>query len=396
MSIHEPQPAPAPVVASPSARKGRVRAIFQVLAVVAITLVFTLGLLEGALRLFAPQITQPVTRDMFDIDRGARFRNKAGASVVHDSGELHATYTINSQGVRGTQVYGPVTPDRTRLLCIGDSFTFGWGVEADQAFPALLNADKSAAGQPIESINAGVIGYGTSHEVAWMHEYGWALQPKIVVVGFFVGNDVTDVMRDMIYNKTNTPEQQAVVDMVWRLKGQGSQQGDVETWLKANSHAYVFLNKIYERLMPAPPKQQPDMTNTAYNYLKQEPPERATGWNTTLSLLDELHWKAEQYGAALVVVAIPAKEQVDATAWQDMQKSFGLTAADLDRDLPQQRLAAWSAGSGVPVIDLLPGFRAAGNQQLYFNADPHWTPAGHALAAQLIGDGMVKLGLFSR
>ena len=79
MSIHEPQPAPAPVVASPSARKGRVRAIFQVLAVVAITLVFTLGLLEGALRLFAPQITQPVTRDMFDIDRGARFRNKAGA-----------------------------------------------------------------------------------------------------------------------------------------------------------------------------------------------------------------------------------------------------------------------------------------------------------------------------
>ena len=55
MSIHEPQPAPAPVVSPPSARKGRVRAIFQVLAVVAITLVFTLGLLEGALRLFAPR-----------------------------------------------------------------------------------------------------------------------------------------------------------------------------------------------------------------------------------------------------------------------------------------------------------------------------------------------------
>jgi hypothetical protein len=395
MSIHEPQPAPAPVV-PPPARKGRVRANFQVLAVVAITLIFTVGLLEGALRLFAPQITQPVTRDMFDIDRGARFRNKPGASVVHDSGELHATYTINSQGVRGTQVYGPPPPDRTRLLCIGDSFTFGWGVEAGQAFPALLNAGKSAAGLPIESINAGVIGYGTSHEVAWMHEYGWGLQPKIVVAGFFVGNDVTDVMRDMIYNKTNTPEQQAVVDMVWRLKGQGSQQSDVETWLKGNSHAYVFLNKIYSRLMPAPPKQQPDMTNAAYNYLKQEPPERATGWKTTLSLLNELHWKAEQYGATFVVVAIPAKEQVDTTAWQDMQKPFGLTAADLDRELPQQRLAAWSAQSGVPVIDLLPGFRAAANPHLYFNADPHWTPAGHALAAQLIADGMVKLGLFSR
>ncbi len=75
---------------------------------------------------------------------------------------------------------------------------------------------------------------------------------------------------------------------------------------------------------------------------------------------------------------------------------FGLTAADLDRELPQQRLAAWSAQSGVPVIDLLPGFRAAANPHLYFNADPHWTPAGHALAAQLIADGMVKLGLFSR
>lgn len=57
----------------------------------------------------------------------------------------------------------------------------------------------------------------------------------------------------------------------------------------------------------------------------------------------------------------------------------------------------WPPGvrSGVPVIDLLLGFRAATGSRLYYRADPHWTPAGHALAADLIRAELGRLGVLA-
>ncbi|HUS17450.1 MAG TPA: hypothetical protein VM536_20835, partial [Chloroflexia bacterium] len=98
-------------------------------------------------------------------------------------------------------------------------------------------------------------------------------------------------------------------------------------------------------------------------------------------------------GAAFVVVVLPAREQVVDRYWEENRHALSLLPEQLDREAPQRRLAAWSARTGTPLIDLLPGMRAAGRDNLFLKTDPHLTPAGHALAAGLIRDGMARLGL---
>ncbi len=382
-----------------SARKGRGRAVAEWLAVLAITLVLVLGLLELGLRLFAPQIVPPLD-GLFIADPATAYRLKPDVRVPFRFAEGSPVFITNDQGLREDHTVGPPTLGRTRLLNIGDSFTFGMGVNAAQAFPQLLDG-LTVSGNRVESINAGVFGYGTDNEAAWLHTYGWPLQPRIVVIGFFVGNDVKDTMLGM--DKTTVDaagrliatdkSKQAMQNADGTDLGTATTGGGIKGRLEANSHAYLFLRNFWTGLRPVKPR-APTVFDAASFFLTQEPPAIQAGWTKTLGVLDGIHDDVLAHNARLLVVVIPTREQVQDRSWTEMQQQFGLTAAQVQRDLPQQKLAAWSARSGVPLVDLLPTFRAAGQSQaLYFRTDRHWTAAGHALAADQIKAYLMQQGL---
>jgi len=74
----------------------------------------------------------------------------------------------------------------------------------------------------------------------------------------------------------------------------------------------------------------------------------------------------------------------------------GLHAAALDVEKPQRLLARLLARRHIPTIPTLDAFRHAFGKDGspgYFSWDIHWAPAGHALAAQLVDDGLHRLGL---
>lgn len=391
------------------ARRSRLRALGESLLVAAITLALIAGLLELGLRLFVPQVSPEMQsealRGFYVADPQTVYRNAPNARASFRLAEASVTFATNGQGLRESGDVGPPAQGVIRLLCIGDSFTFGWAVEANQAYPYLLNGSKAADGTRIQSINAGVNGYGTDNEAAWLGEYGWALQPKIVLVAFFVGNDVRDDALGM--NKTRVDSTGNLVptdpnempDTAIPLTGSAGPLGAAKNWLARNSYAYVFLRRIANDLFAqkAQPKvRQPNLYDTAPIYFKSEPADLQAGWDKATISLDRMRAEAAARGATLVLVAIPAREQVEDNYWQQMKQAFGLSEAQLNRDLPQSKLAAWSQRTATPYIDLLPGFRAAPeNTPLYYGQDPHWNPAGHAMAARLIKEGLVKLGLFS-
>ena len=96
----------------------------------------------------------------------------------------------NSTGLRDHD-YGEKTPGTFRILGLGDSFVFGWGVEKDQTFLKLLetklNAQKTTS--HFEVINAGIPGFGTYEALQLLKSAGLAYNPDLVVLAFYEGND---------------------------------------------------------------------------------------------------------------------------------------------------------------------------------------------------------------
>lgn len=82
----------------------------------------------------------------------------------------------------------------TRMLTLGDSFTFSSGGVPFEAMWNTRVADAFAAmmGRPVELINLGVPAAGVRLEQRVFAVEGAKLQPDLVIVGLFVGNDFTD------------------------------------------------------------------------------------------------------------------------------------------------------------------------------------------------------------
>ena len=99
--------------------------------------------------------------------------------------------TTNSCGMRDRE-YSIAKPQGTyRIAMLGDSFTFGWGVQSEDSFAKVLERNlnsRSKAGQNFEVMNFGVPGYSTFQEVAKFKETGAIFDPDAIIV-FFIEND---------------------------------------------------------------------------------------------------------------------------------------------------------------------------------------------------------------
>ena len=102
---------------------------------------------------------------------------------------------LNSQGLRGPEIPLAKPAGERRILALGDSVTFGWGVDQDQTFSDFL--ERSLAPRPDRRwrvLNAGVNGYNTRQEVEYLERAGLSYAPDIVVLTW-VDNDVEDAFQ---------------------------------------------------------------------------------------------------------------------------------------------------------------------------------------------------------
>jgi hypothetical protein len=86
----------------------------------------------------------------------------------------------NADSLRGAREISREPGEATRIVAIGDSFTFGQCVNDDQSFPAQL--ERLLPGS--EVLNLGVMGYGHDQALQRLRVHGLAYQPDVVVLGF--------------------------------------------------------------------------------------------------------------------------------------------------------------------------------------------------------------------
>jgi hypothetical protein len=95
--------------------------------------------------------------------------------------------TSNSRGLRGAREYAREPPSgMRRVLCVGDSFTFGERLRDEETMPARLEVELNTGGAPRwEVINLGVVGYGTDQQWLLLSDNGLRYRPHVVVLSFF-------------------------------------------------------------------------------------------------------------------------------------------------------------------------------------------------------------------
>jgi lysophospholipase L1-like esterase len=101
------------------------------------------------------------------------------------------SFSVNSLGMRDRERRAAKDPGTFRILVLGDSHTFGWGVAQDEPYPAvlerLLNAVTSSC--RFEVWNLGVPGYNTVMEVERFATKATEYDPDMVVINY-VHNDM--------------------------------------------------------------------------------------------------------------------------------------------------------------------------------------------------------------
>ncbi len=94
---------------------------------------------------------------------------------------------INADGMRDDDI--DQSRYTRRVLMLGDSVTFGWGVpHVNTVSSRLENLLAENSDKRIDVLNAGVGNYNTAMEVAWFEKSGLAYNPDFVVLNVFVND----------------------------------------------------------------------------------------------------------------------------------------------------------------------------------------------------------------
>jgi lysophospholipase L1-like esterase len=171
------------------------------LLLAALAVVTALATLEMGLRILDPFHTaEAIDREVFA--RAVLARDEAGTLRLQQGASaslLGEEVEISAQGFRNPIVEIPKPGSTYRVLVLGDSVAFGWGVSEADCFPRVVERTLRAAGWPgdgrtVEVINAGVPGWGAPNELLFLRDEGMALDPDLVLVTL-VNNDLTDVLQ---------------------------------------------------------------------------------------------------------------------------------------------------------------------------------------------------------
>ncbi len=103
----------------------------------------------------------------------------------------HKRLVTNEDGMRSDRNFSVERlPNSIRILGLGDSGMFGWGVEQGDDYMSVLEKILSGRGDGVtyESLNFGVPGYNTQLESEMLRVKGLKYKPDVVIVGWCVND----------------------------------------------------------------------------------------------------------------------------------------------------------------------------------------------------------------
>lgn len=155
------------------------------------TLLITLAIIELLLRQFVPIDYRPPPSELPNVARDIIYQPSdipgLDYELVPNIGtQAHGVWVkTNSYGMRGNE---PDPTQNHRILVLGDSFTFGFGIPQQEVFPVVLEEELKDQGQDYTVLNLAVPGYAIKDEVATLEHKGLTWKPETIVLGYVLND----------------------------------------------------------------------------------------------------------------------------------------------------------------------------------------------------------------
>jgi lysophospholipase L1-like esterase len=114
------------------------------------------------------------------------------AKVSFHTSEFAYTAEANSKGFRGPE---PSSEHKVRIVAIGDSFTYGWGLELEATWPRLLEKSLRGHGLTAEVLNLGCPGASADVYAEVAERATPLLKPDLVLICVLQGDDLKQLAR---------------------------------------------------------------------------------------------------------------------------------------------------------------------------------------------------------
>jgi hypothetical protein len=312
--------------------------------------------------------------------------------------EFHVLVHFNNYGLHGPDVTLDKPPGVYRVLVVGDSFPQGMQVEMEQSFPYLLQGLLNQPfGQKVEVINLSVDAYGTDRELLLYALLGARFKPDLVLLSFYVGNDLQDNQIDLEERRygyrLNRP--------FFTLDSDALRLHNLPVMSQGDTAASRWLASLTAAQAPAPPANPPERPRVTEQqpYTLEYPVELGLylpedehwrdAWALTDALLLQFQAVAQMDGAAFAVALIPDRRAVHDSDWAATLQAYAAALPglrDADPTAPGTRLEKFLKSSNIPVLNLTWVLRSWATShpdgRLYYAGDGHFNADGHALTAE--------------
>ena len=322
---------------------------------------------------------------MIQYDRALGWRLVPEWTGTHRHYDYTARYHINRRGLRG-----PAKSDadrgETTIAVLGDSFTFGFGVEDDETFVSRIGEQM---GPDVRVRNFGVPGYSTDQEALLLERRVLHFRPTLVVIVVYLGNDLVDNRRGFPMQAprakpfftlgqnglelANTPVPQearpvrnAQVDLARAILGES---GTVD----AGGTPQEMPFTVWQRAAAAVGREP--------NYTEQISDNQQASLDLFWALAGRMASACAKQHVRLAFVLLPGRSTIE--------RPMSLSAQY--QRFVRDELMRESGGRGLVFIDAGAGLSEAARAPSYYPNDGHLTADGHRIVAEQLADFCLPL-----
>ncbi len=317
------------------------------LLTITISCIFGFFVVEFLTRLMFP---------MFDPTGNLFFENKSGfVRLEHrnsekrqfkNSGDYNVTVYSNSFGFRDNEE--PTEFNDDTIFAIGDSFTFGWGVEESERFSDLLERKLETQSVINIAMPTDIIGYKAI--VSYLKDNG--IEIKNSIIGICMENDIINY-----FSNTNDRDDEIANSFIHELKILGHKYSAAYIFLTTAIHRSKVLNRFFRQIGLI-------NENLQYDPIPNE--------SAVYESIDALKSLRSLIKDDPLIIVIPSRD-----IWNEEKSDKALVIHQLFLALLQSNDFSY--------LDLREPLEKNNDPLKYFfKNDPHWNSSGHEIVAEEI------------